>query len=73
MRKDKILYLENDLGVKYSIDSGYVHIEYEDGDFIFYLENPMTGDRHYKKLTPIYDTTIIRKMKIDNINKSGSK
>lgn len=71
MRIDKILYLINEYDVKYSVDYYGVHIRYVDGDFIFYLENPMTGDKYDQILTPVYDTKEVRKSKIIEIEKNG--
>jgi len=69
MRKDKILYLLNEYNVKYSTDSYRVDIKYEYGDFVFYLNNSMTGETCYEKLTPVYDIKTTRKLKLEEICK----
>jgi len=69
MRKDKIIYLLNEYNVKYSTDAYNVDIKYEDGEFVFYLRNAMTGDKYYEKLTPVYDTKTVRKLKLEELCK----
>jgi len=60
MKKDKILYLISDGGLKLSPDARNIDIRYVDGYFMFYIQGPI-GQRYFEKLKIVYNSNMKNK------------